>query len=93
MFMSKAAELAKKLEHVDIAAGIPIIEESYDGALHFKVIKENSMCVMHDDGSVNIFELIVGSGRITTEVISAENILKVLHHYRPFKEIFKGNVQ
>jgi len=47
---------------------------------------------MHDDGSVNIIEN-VGSGVITSEVISAENILKVLHHYRPFKEVFKGNVQ
>jgi hypothetical protein len=50
------------------------------------------MCVMHDDGSVNIFQG-VGHGIITGEVISAANILKVLQHYRPFKEVFKDNVQ
>jgi hypothetical protein len=50
------------------------------------------MCIMHDDGSVNIIEN-MGNGMITGEVISSENILKVLHHYRPFKEVFRGNVQ
>jgi hypothetical protein len=47
---------------------------------------------MHDDGSVSIIENL-GSGVITSEVISSANILKVLHHYRPFSEVFKGNVQ
>jgi hypothetical protein len=89
--MSKAAQLSKKLEHLDIAEGIKVIEESYEEALHFDVL-EDAMCVMHDDGSVNIFE-ILGGGRVTCEVISSANILKVLKHYRPFKEVFKGNMQ
>jgi hypothetical protein len=90
--MNKAAELAKRLEHVDIAEGLPIIEKSYEDALHFDAISEDAMCVMHDDGSVNIFE-IVGGGRVTTEVIPPAIILRVLLHYRPFKEVLKGNVQ
>jgi hypothetical protein len=50
------------------------------------------MCIMHDDGSVNIFES-SGSGVITSEVIPSANVLEVLQHYRPFKEVFKGNIQ
>ena len=53
---------------------------------------EDAMYIMHDDGSVNIIENL-GSGVITSEVISSANILKVLQHYRPFKEVFIGNIQ
>ena len=87
--MSKAMQLSKKLEQVNVADGMKIIEESISEALHFDVIN-NSMCIMHDDGSVNIIEN-MGHGVITSEVISSESILKVLQHYRPFKEIFKAN--
>lgn len=89
--MSKAAQLAKKLETLGREAGIKLIDEASKKALYFNVL-EDAMCVMHDDGSVNIIELL-GHGVVTTEVISPENILKVLHHYRPFKEMFKGMVQ
>ena len=89
--MNKAAQLSKKLEQVDIAEGMGIIEKSSEEALYFDVI-EDAMCIMHDDGSVNIVESL-GSGVITSEVISSANILKVLQHYRPFKEVFKGNIQ
>ncbi len=89
--MNKAAQLSKKLEQVDIAEGMKIIEKANKEALYFDVI-EDAMCVMHDDGSVSIFENF-GSGVITSEVISSANILKVLQHYRPFKEVFKGNMQ
>lgn len=89
--MNKAAQLSKKLERLDRAEGLKIIEQSYEEALYFNVLAD-AMCIMHDDGSVNIIE-ILGHGVVTTECISAENILKVLHHYRPFKEVFKGNVQ
>ena len=50
------------------------------------------MCIMHSDGSVNIVDH-MGKGRMAVKVISSANILKVLEHYRPFKEIFKGKVQ
>jgi hypothetical protein len=89
--MNKAMQLSKELEQLDAAEGMKLIETSINEALHFNVI-EDSMCIMHDDGSVNIIEN-MGSGVITSEVISSENILKVLQHYRPFKEVFKGNVQ
>jgi len=89
--MNKAAQLSKALEQVDIAEGMKTIERWSEEALHFDVI-EDAMCIMHDDGSVNIFENF-GSGVITSEVISSANILKVLHHYRPFKEVFSGSMQ
>jgi hypothetical protein len=89
--MNKAAQLSEKLEQVNIAEGMQLIEKSNEEALYFDVI-EDAMCIMHDDGSVNIIEN-MGSGVITSEVISSANILKVLQHYRPFKEVFKGMVQ
>ena len=89
--MNKAAQLSEKLEKVDVAEMMQLIEKSYEEAIDFDDI-EDAMCIMHDDGSVNIIEN-VGNGVITSEVISSANILKVLHHYRPFKEVFKSNVQ
>jgi len=89
--MNKAAQLSKELEKLDVAEGMELILKTNEEATYFEVI-EDSMCVMHDDGSVNIIEN-MGNGVITSEVISAENILKVLHYYRPFKEVFKGGVQ
>ncbi|MDH5189903.1 MAG: hypothetical protein OEW89_01485 [Gammaproteobacteria bacterium] len=89
--MSKAAELSKELEKLDVAEGMELILNKAKDSTCFEVI-EDAMCIMHDDGSVNIFEN-MGSGIITSEVISPESILKVLHHYRPFKELFKGGVQ
>lgn len=89
--MHKAAQLSQQLEQMNVADGMKAIERASHEALHFDVIAD-AMCIMHDDGSANIIES-VGKGFITGEVISAENILKVLHHYRPFKELFKGNVQ
>lgn len=89
--MSKAMQLSKRLEQLDIAEGMKIIEKANEEALYFEVI-EDAMCIMHDDGSVNIIEPL-GRGFITSEVISSTNVLKVLHHYRPFKEVFKHNVQ
>lgn len=89
--MNKAAQLSENLEKLDVAEGMKLIEMSSEEALYFDVI-ENAMCIMHDDGSVNIIEN-MGSGVITCEVISSANIIKVLHHYRPFKEAFQGSVQ
>jgi hypothetical protein len=89
--MNKAAQLSKRLEQLDVAEGMKVIDKSSEEALHFDVIGD-AMCIMHDDGSVSITENL-GRGVITTEVISSANILKVLHRYRPFKEVFKGNVQ
>ena len=89
--MNKASQLSEQLEQVDISEGMKIIEKCNEEALYFDVIGE-AMCIMHDDGSVNIIEN-VGSGVITGEVISSANILKVLKHYRPFKEVFKDNIQ
>jgi len=90
-FMNKAAQFSEKLEQVDIAEGLKLIEKQNEESLYFDVIEE-AMCIMHDDGSVNIIENL-GSGVITSEVISSANILKVLQHYRPFKEVFKSNIQ
>jgi len=89
--MNKAAQLSVKLEKLNVAEGMELIEKSYEEAIYFDDV-EDAMCIMHDDGSVNIIEN-VGNGVITSEVISSANILKVLHHYRPFKEVFKGNLQ
>lgn len=83
--MNKAAQLSKQLEKLDVAKGMRLIEQSSNEALYFDVIGD-AMCIMHDDGSVNIIEN-MGNGVITSEVISSENILKVLHHYRPFKDV------
>ena len=88
---SKAAQLAARLEQVDVTEGIKIIEASTENAVHFDVI-DDVMCIMHSDGSVSIVDH-MGKGRVTVEVISSANILKVLKHYRPFKEVFKGKVQ
>jgi hypothetical protein len=89
--MNKAAELAARLNQVDVAEGMGLLEASYAEALHFDVIGD-AMCVMHVDGSANIVEH-AGKGVMTVEAISSENILKVLEHYRPFKELFKHQVQ
>ena len=89
--MNKAAQLSEKLEKLNVEEGIQLIEKTYEEAIYFQVI-EDAMCIMHDDGSVNIIEH-MGNGVMTSEVISSANILKVLHHYRPFKEVFKGNIQ
>lgn len=89
--MSKAVQLSKRLEQLDVTEGMRIIGKSNEEALCFEVI-EDAMCIMHDDGSVNIIESL-GRGFITSEVISSANVLKVLHHYRPFKEVFKHKVQ
>jgi len=89
--MSKAVQLSKRLERLDMAEGMKIIEKSSAEALCCDVLEE-AMCIMHADGSVNIIEPL-GPGVITSEVISSANVLKVLHHYRPFKEVFKHNVQ
>lgn len=88
--MNKAAQLSEKLGKLNVAEGMQLIEKSNEEAIYFDII-EDAMCIMHDDGSVNIIEN-MGKGVITSEVISSANILKVLHHYRPFKEVFKGNV-
>lgn len=89
--MNKAAQLARSLEQVTVAAGMKLIEEANMKAIHFDDI-HGAMCIMHNDGSVNIIES-VGNGRIACEVISSSNILKVLQHYRPFTDVFKGTVQ
>lgn len=89
--MSKAAQLASSLERLGASEGLKLIDKACEKALYFNVYGE-VMCVMHADGSANFIEN-HGQGIVTTEVISVENILKVLHHYRPFKEVFKGNVQ
>ena len=90
--MNKAEQLSVKLKQVDVVEGMKIIEKCYGEALFFDVIDDDAMCIMHNDGSVNIVEA-MDKGRITVEAISSGNILKILHHYRPFKEIFKGKVQ
>lgn len=82
-------QLSQKLEKLNVADGMKVITASSDEALHFDVVND-CMCIMHDDGSVSIIEN-MGHGVITSEVISSENILNILQHYRPFKEIFKNN--
>lgn len=89
--MTKAVQLSKRLEQLDMTEGMKIIGKSSEEALYFEVI-EDAMCIMDDDGSVNIIEPL-GHGVITSEVTSSENVLKVLHHFLPFKEVFKRNVQ
>jgi hypothetical protein len=68
-----------------------IIQAWTEGSLSFGVIDE-AMCIMQSDGSANIIEH-KGKGVMAVEVISSENILKVLKHYRPFEEVFtrQGN--
>lgn len=89
--MNKAAQLSKELEQLGLAEGMEAIEKATEGAIWFDAV-EDVMTVMHKDGSVNFIEN-RGRGIITCEVISAENILKVLRHYRPFKEVFRSNIQ
>ena len=89
--MNKAAQLSATLEQLDVAEGMEMVETWSHKSLFFDVI-DDAMCIMHADGSVNIIEP-MGKGGITVEVISSENILKVLQHYRPFKDVFKGKIQ
>jgi hypothetical protein len=89
--MNKAAQLSKELEQLGIAEGMDVIEKANEDALWFDVI-EDVMAIMHKDGSVNFIDN-RGHGVFVCEVISAANVLKVLQHYRPFKEVFKGNIQ
>lgn len=89
--MDKAAQLSKELEGVSIPDGMKLIEKTLPSALNFEVFGD-VQCIMHGDGSVNILEL-HGHGVITCHSISSENILKVLHHYRPFSDLFKGGIQ
>ena len=89
--MNKAAQLSKELERLKVAEGMEVIEKASEDALWFDAV-EDVLTIMHKDGSVNFIDN-RGRGIVTCEVISAENILKVLRHYRPFKEVFKGNIQ
>lgn len=89
--MNKAAQLSKQLEQLKIDEGMEVIEKASEDAIWFDAV-EDVMTIMHKDGSVNFIDN-RGRGIVTCEVISAENILKVLRHHRPFKEVFKGNVQ
>ncbi len=89
--MNKAAQLSKELEQLGIAEGMDVIERATKDALWFDAV-EDVMTIMHKDGSVNFIDN-RGRGIVTCEVISAANILKVLQHYRPFKEVFKDFIQ
>ena len=89
--MTTAAQLAAQLERASPAEGMKLVEASNLKALHFDIV-DDAMCIMHPDGSVNVIEMVSG-GRVAVEVISAENILRVLKHYRPFPEVFKKKVQ
>lgn len=89
--MNKAVQLSKELERLGIAEGMDVIEKSTKDALWFDA-GEDVMTIMHKDGSVNFIDN-RGRGIVTCEVISAANILKVLQHYRPFKEVFKDKTQ
>jgi hypothetical protein len=89
--MNKAAQLSNRLGSLDIDEFEKAVERSTKEALSF-CSTEDVLCIMHNDGSVNFLD-IRGNGVMTGEVISAENILRVLLHYRPFKEVFKGNIQ
>jgi hypothetical protein len=89
--MNKAAQLSKELEQLGIAEGMELIEKVTEDAIWFDAV-DDVMTIMHKDGSVNFIDN-RGRGIVTCEVISAENILKVLRHYRPFKEVFKSNIQ
>ena len=51
--MNKAAQLSAKLEQVGGSEGMNIIGELSDKSLSIYSI-DDAMCVMHDDGSVNI---------------------------------------
>ncbi len=89
--MNKAAQLSKELEKLGTVEGMNAIEKATEAALWFDA-DGDVMTVMHKDGSVNFIDN-RGRGIITCEVISAENVVRVLRHYRPFKEVFKGNIQ
>jgi hypothetical protein len=89
--MHKAAQLSKELAGASVENGMPLIEKTLHSALAFDVFGDVQI-IMHDDGSANILEL-HGRGVITCHSISSENILKVLHHYRPFSGLFKGGIQ
>jgi len=89
--MHKAAQLSARLERLDGEEGLRLIEAQTEEALWSAVIDE-VMCIMHSDGSVNLIAH-MGEGSMTVEVISAGNILKVLKHYRPFKDVFKDQLQ
>ncbi len=89
--MNKAAQLSNKLISLDIYEFEKAIERSTKEAISF-CAAEDVLCIMHSDGSVNFLDL-GGDGIVTGEVISAENILRVLLCYRPFKEVFKSDIQ
>lgn len=89
--MNRAAEVSAKLEQLDVAEGMKLIESCTHESLYFDVI-EDAMCIMHTDGSVNIVESF-GKGGINVEVISSATIVRVLQYYRPFKDLFKDTIQ
>lgn len=74
---------------MDSEAGTQLIERTCKRAIHFDVIGD-AMCIMHIDGSVNMIENLAGG--VAVEVIAPTHILKVLQHYRPFAEVFRGKV-
>ena len=85
--MNKAAQFANELESIEDITFTDVIETHCQKALFFDNIKD-ALLIMYDDGSVIIIEL-QSQGIVTSEVISAANILKVLYHYRPFAKVFK----
>lgn len=89
--MNKAAQLAAKLEQGGGDQGLKLIEAQQQKALDFDVI-DDVMCIMHSDGSVNMITY-AGEGAFMVETISAANVLRVLRHYRPFKDVFTDQMQ
>ncbi len=89
--MNKAAQLAAALEKARVEEGLKLIEGQTHTSLYFDVI-DDVMCMMHSDGSVNLIAQ-MGDGAMTVEVMSARSILRVLKHYRPFKDVFEAQVQ
>ena len=87
--MSKALDMSRKLEKLDLNGGMKFIEKQQSKALHTEVF-EDTMYIMHKDGSSNIIEMMTAG--LGVHVLSAANTLKVLHTYKPFTDAFNSKL-
>lgn len=87
--MSRALDMSNKLEKLDLNDGMKFIEKQQAKALHTQVF-EDTMYIMHKDGSSNIIEMM--DAGLGVHVLSAANTLKVLHTYKPFTDAFNSKV-
>lgn len=89
--MTTANELAKKLQSLDVASGMDVIDQYNQNAINLQVYGDTLM-TLHKDGSISVIEN-MGGGKLTVASISSDNVFEVINHYKPFADLWPHGVQ